>query len=236
MAINDPVGTKPKATKPTKIKLTDDEKKAALEKKKMEKKLALEEKKRLNKEKRDKERLEIKIQKQIAKEKITQLKNIEKERKRREKEINAIARQKKEADALGKKRNTCTDAVADNLSIYMHQLVPSRDEIKNLTQKSYMELRANVSEHLKGIRKYAMECNENYNSEKAKKVVKKKVTIDAPSALNIPIRDIFIPDIGTDVPEDVEITEEEFEAARKRLQNRGFNDKNVPSIKEAEKI
>ena len=217
--------TKPKTTKPktTKPKLTAEERK-----------IASDEKKRIRKEQREKDRLERQIQKKIAKEKITQMKNIEKERKRREKEINAIARKKKAADALGQKRNMCNDAVADNLSIYMHQLVPSKDEIKNLTQKKYMELRANVSEHLKGIRKYAMECNKNYNDEKVVKNMKKKTTSENSGALNIPIRDIFIPDIGTDVPDEVEITEEQFEAARKRLQNRGFDATNVVPIAVAE--
>lgn len=116
------------------------------------------------------------------------------------------------------KRTTiqCSSEKTSDLSLAMARLVPTSAEISNLSHAQYTKLRSDVSKVLSGIRLYAQKCNPGFSAKKKSKPVSQQ----ALCALNLPVRQTFIPDIGVAVPDKVPVGEKAFQQARKRL---GFN-------------
>lgn len=125
-----------------------------------------------------------------------------------------LAMEKKKLRKPAKPVVSCSMVSANELSIAMTRLVPSAQEISKLTHAECTKLRSDMSKILSGIRGYAKKCNPNYG-------VAKKKTKAAPRRSTPPLKfrthEVYIPDIGYDVPDEIPVSEREFYAAQKRL-------------------
>lgn len=196
-----------KATKTRRNRKEIGENKRMREEEKLQRKFA-------EKEKRDKIALTRKLEKEKARKQIADMKKKDLKRKKMEKSKREAARKIRDNEKSLLKKKMCSDKTVDSLVRDMKSLSPSKEDINKLTQKSYTKLRTDISKTLSKIRDYSSKCNKNYINEKTEKKPKRS---RRNSALNIPNRDIFIPDIGEEVPDKCPISERAFNEARKKL-------------------
>ena len=88
-----------------------------------------------------------------------------------------------------------------------------RSHTTEARKKVGAELRSDVSKVLSSMRSYAQKCNSGFAAKKRSKPAAKRPA----SALNIPVRQTFVPDIGVAVPDKIPVDEKAFQVARKRL-------------------
>ena len=127
-----------------------------------------------------------------------------------------LAEEKKKILQLVRVRKTdiqCSSEKASDLSLAMTRLVPTSAEISRLSHAQYKKLRSDVSKVLSSIRSYAQKCNSGFAANKRSKPAPKRPA----AALNIPVRQTFIPDIGLPVPDKIPVNEKAFQLARRRL-------------------
>lgn len=107
----------------------------------------------------------------------------------------------------------CSSEKASDLSLAMARLVPTSAQISSLSHAQYTKLRSDVSKVLSSMRSYAQKCNSGFVAKKRSKPVAKRSVC----ALNFPVRQTFIPDIGLAVPDKIPVGEKDFQVARQRL-------------------
>ena len=141
--------------------------------------------------------------------------------KKKQREREAAERKKKREKLLrereDKRRVLRSPETARKLSKMLVGLVPSGEAIRQLSQRTYAELRASVSAVLIEMRKVAMVTNEDYMKDKAPKRARRRSGADGNKPLVFPKRDVFIPDIGEDVGPDP-MTNSQFAKTKERLQ------------------
>ena len=137
-----------------------------------------------------------------------------------------LADEKKKIQQLRKATKVdiqCSPEKANNLSIAMARLVPTSAEISNLSHAQYVKLRSDMSKLLSGMRAYAQKCNAGFVAKKrSKPAAKRRAT-----ALSIPFRQTFIPNIGLTVPDKIPVSEKAFNDAKNRLNAGRYNAKPV---------
>jgi len=169
-------------------------------------------KRRLACENDRKRKLQIQKDKEFIRQEKKRIKEtIRNEREKLAKEKKKILQLKRDAQVALK----CSPEKSVALSVAMTRLVPSSAEISSLSHEQYVKLRSEMSKLLSGVLAYAKKCNAGFAANKRSKPAAKRRA----SPLNIPVRDIFIPDIGVHVPDRIPVTEKEFDMARKRLKN-----------------
>lgn len=135
--------------------------------------------------------------------------DLRKERQKLAEEKRKIMRLKKDAKVV----QQCSPEKATDLSLAMARLVPTSADISNMSHAQYASLRSHMSKLLSAVRLYAQKCNPGFVAKKrSKPTVKRRGT-----ALSIPLRQTFIPNIGVDVPDKIPVSEKAFNEARKRL-------------------
>ena len=187
-------------------KKSNEMKKAAkLAQKKIDKDLA----KKLAKENRSKERLE----KKEAQKEIARLRKEDRSNKRRSR----LRRLEMRKNKPQKSKFDCSSDNAAKLQRKMISLVPTVNQIERMTQKRYTDLRSDMSKSLTAVKTYSSNCNKSYGREKASL---KKKTKSRSRGLVMPVRDIFIPDIGVDVCNECPISEGQFARAQAKLKRK----------------
>ncbi|CAM9179988.1 unnamed protein product [Ectocarpus sp. 12 AP-2014] len=139
-------------------------------------------------------------------------------RKAREK----IAMEKKKLRKPAKPVVKCSPDEANQLSIAMSRLVPTSAEISNFTHAQCTKLRSDTSKILSGIRAYAKRCSPNYGVKKKRST---PVARRSTPPLNFAPHEVYIPDIGYNVPDEIPVTERAFYEARERLRKKSKSGK-----------
>lgn len=135
--------------------------------------------------------------------------DLRRERQKLAEEKRKMMRLKKGAKVV----QQCSPEKAADLSRAMARLVPTSAEISNMSHSQYASLRSQMSKVLSAVRLYAQKCSPGFEAKKRSKPAAKRCE----TALNIPLRQTFIPNIGVDVPDKIPVSEKAFNEARKRL-------------------
>ena len=182
----------------------------------------------LAKKKRQIETEKRRLERKNAKEIIAKLKKEDQSKKRRSKIRRAELRKNKPV----KSKFDCSPENAVKVQRHMMSLVPTPNQIEHMTQKRYTKLRSEMSTSLTAVKTFSSNCNKSYGKEKASL---KKKSKSKSRGLMIPVRDIFIPDIGVNVSNECPISEGQFARARARLENKKSKSKTNFPVKRKKK-
>ena len=150
------------------------------------------------------------LDKEFAKKEIARLRKEDRSKKRRQK----LERMESRKNKPQKSEFDCSKEAAEKLQMRLSSLVPTTNQIENMTHRRYTNLRRDMSKSLVAVNQFSSKCNKSYGKEKAS--LKRKTRSPSRQLPMFKNRPVYLPR-GYENVQDTAVTEADFARAQARI-------------------